>query len=160
MCLIDCHPSSNATQFQGYVTNQTENHPLANGNGETTLNFFNKAFGMNGREALALMGAHTVSSYNTIIVSDNEYSWLRDRQMELFNNKYYKVMAERKSKLYDQCVGTMDNKAATAEWRARTNIFTSVMKKQIPWATSDNPGHLRWDLNYVRGPSCVEKTKG
>ena len=106
------------------------------------------------------MGAHTVSDYNTIMVTDNAYSWLRRRQMELFNNKYYKVMAERKSKIWDQCIGTMDDKVPSSQWTARTHILIKILKKPNPWATAENPGHLRWNMNYIRGPNCFNGTFG
>ena len=59
------------------------------------------------------MGVHTVSGYNTVVITDNSYNWLRKIQQKLFNNKYYKVLAQRKSKVYDECTGTMDNNKAT-----------------------------------------------
>ena len=44
------------------------------------------------------------------------------------NNKYYKVMAERKSKVYDQCTGTMDNQEAPSKWIARTHVLNMALE--------------------------------
>ena len=84
---------------------------------------------MNGREALALMGAHGVGTYNPVVISDNAYNWLdRETQLKVINNKYYKVMAERKSKVYDQCTGTMDNQEAPSKWIARTHVLNMALE--------------------------------
>ena len=158
--LSDCTPRANAGPFQGYVASRVENQPVFNGNYDTTMEFFDTAIGLNGREALALMGAHTVSEYNTVVVSDNAYNWLRRTQNKLFNNKYYKVMAQRTAKVYDECTGTMSDEEAPSKWTARTNILKDTLKVPDPWATADNPGHLRWNLFYMRGPTCEKGTFG
>ena len=93
------------------------------------MSFFDTAFNMNGREALALMGAHGVGTYNPVVISDNAYNWLdRETQLKVINNKYYKVMAERKSKVYDQCTGTMDNQEAPSKWIARTHVLNMALE--------------------------------
>ena len=93
------------------------------------MSFFDTAFNMNGREALALMGAHGVGTYNPVVISDNAYNWLdRETQLRIINNKYYKVMAERKSKVYDQCTGTMDNQEAPSKWIARTHVLNMALE--------------------------------
>ena len=93
------------------------------------MSFFDTAFNMNGREALALMGAHGVGTYNPVVISDNAYNWLdRETQLKVMNNKYYKVMAERKSKVYDQCTGTMDNQEAPSKWIARTHVLNMALE--------------------------------
>jgi len=125
-----------------------------------TLEFFDKAFGFKGREALALMGVHTVGGYNTFVVTDNAYNWLRKIQMKLFNNKYYKVLSQRSSKVFDECTGTMEDEKAEAVWTAKTHVLGSVLKKPDPWATADRLGHLRWNQLYLRGPTCQKNTFG
>ena len=133
---------------------------MANGNGDKTLDYFDKAFGFNGRQALALMGAHTTSKYNVLVNTDNTYAWLRQMQNSLFNNRYYKVLSERKSKVYDECIGTMSNEVALSKWTAKTSVLRGILKKPDLWATSENPGHLRWSLSYERGPNCAANTLG
>ena len=124
------------------------------------MEFFDTAIGLNGREALALMGAHSVGEYTPVIVSDNAYNWLRKTQLKLFNNKYYKVMAQRSSKVFDECTGTMADEEAPSTWAARTQVLKKVLKVPNPWATAENPGHLRWNLFYERGPTCEKGTFG
>ena len=75
------------------MTDREENQPQPDGNGDMTLAFFDQAFGMNGREGLALMGAHTIGQFHSLVISDNKYGWLQpDHQNRLWNNKYYKVL--------------------------------------------------------------------
>ena len=75
------------------MTDREENQPQPDGNGDMTLAFFDQAFGMNGREGLALMGAHTIGRFHSLVISDNKYGWLQpDHQNRLWNNKYYKVL--------------------------------------------------------------------
>ena len=80
--------------------------------------------------------------------------------MKLFNNKYYKVMAQRDSKVFDECTGTMEDKKAPASWTAKTRIIGDTLKVPKPWATQDQIGHLRWNQIYERGPTCVKNTFG
>ena len=44
---------------QPYKSTKNESHSNAVGNGQMTVDFFKKDFGLNGREIVALMGAHT-----------------------------------------------------------------------------------------------------
>ena len=157
---VDCSSSPNASPYQKYLASGLENQPQQNGNGVMTLEFFDKAFGFKGREALALMGVHTVGGYNTFVVTDNAYNWLRKIQMKLFNNKYYKVLSQRSSKVFDECTGTMEDEKAEAVWTAKTHVLGSVLKKPDPWATADRLGHLRWNQLYLRGPTCQKNTFG
>ena len=50
--------------FKKYLATRSENQPNNNGNGEMTLSFFKNTFGFTGREALALMGIHTIRGHS------------------------------------------------------------------------------------------------
>ena len=95
----DCIPSQNATSNQGYVASKKESHLHHGSNGKRTVEYFDSHFDMSGKEALALMGAHTVGRFNTI-TSHNDYSWVRDfsERPRVFNNEYYKVLGLKSMK--------------------------------------------------------------
>jgi hypothetical protein len=99
-----------------------------------TADYYNRAFGLTGREGLALMGAHTVGEFNPIW-SRNNYGWVKDIQKSLFNNKYYKVLAQRSSKVGDTCTGTMADQTPTAQWTVIANVHTNIWKAPEIWAS-------------------------
>ena len=76
-----------------YKTDRPEKHPNQNGNGDSTLDFFNEEFGFSGRETIAIMGAHTLGRMH-VRVSLLKYFWTT-RQAHLFNNMYYKNMVKK-----------------------------------------------------------------
>ena len=53
----DCDPEAGDNNMgRAFLTNRTEIHPDNQGNGPTTVNFFDNNFGLNAREAIVLMG--------------------------------------------------------------------------------------------------------
>jgi len=74
--------------IQPYITTQAESHPSAIGNGRSTIDFFKKDFGFNGRETAAIFGAHTFGKL-TITESLFPYIWTSSNK-HAFNNDYYK----------------------------------------------------------------------
>ena len=72
---VDCIPSSSATSKQKYLASKVEILPDANGNGKKTVKYFKDNFGMNPRETLALMGAHTIGKYSTF-QTHIDYAWV------------------------------------------------------------------------------------
>ena len=96
----DCQPADHATEKQGYLASQVEAHPHLGFNGEMTVNYFKDKFKMNGKQALALMGVHTVGRFNPL-TSKNDYSWVRDfsERPRLFNNEYFKNLALKPQKV-------------------------------------------------------------
>jgi hypothetical protein len=70
-----------------------ETHPNPHGNGGSTITFFENQFGLNARESIALMGAHTLGHANEQISGFRHYPWANEfLGEELLNNQYYKVM--------------------------------------------------------------------
>jgi len=82
----DCIPDPNAEE--PYIATKEERHPWLLGNGESTVEFFERDFGFNGEEMVAIMGAHTFGRLNPE-VSLFRYTWTPS-QRQLFNNEYYK----------------------------------------------------------------------
>ena len=61
---IDCKPKPGSFK---YLTTKVEHHPSIGFNGERTMKYFKDDFGMNPREVAALMGTHTIGSFNPIV---------------------------------------------------------------------------------------------
>ena len=96
-----------ANEWQQYLASKREHHPEDNGNGAMTVSYYDRAFGLTGKEGLVLMGAHAVGRLN-VQFSGNAYSWVRGAK--LFNNKYYKLMAGVPDRVFESCTGTLDDK--------------------------------------------------
>ena len=83
---------SDCTEFESaeesYKATKHESHPNAVGNGEQTVDFFAKDFGLSGPEMVALLGAHTFGRFH-YGVSLFRYTWVSSGTA-LFNNHYYK----------------------------------------------------------------------
>merc|ERR1712107_121771 len=87
---VDCK----ATSEEAYKTDRQEVHADPQTNGPGTLKHFADNFKMNEREAIAIMGAHTMGRLHYTHTS-MRYTWTA-RQEELFNNQYYRNMAGRR----------------------------------------------------------------
>ena len=138
----DCRASSSAGPLQQYLASREEDHPDDNGNGAMTIDFYNRTFGMTGREGLVLMGAHTVGKFN-VMWSRNAYGWMGEgMQGNLFNNKFYKQLAMRPL-THDKCTGPSDARTCDVcrlnqpgkEWTAIANIHRKNWKPKNPYAS-------------------------
>ena len=65
-----------ANEWHQYLASKHELHPEDNGNGDMTVSYYDRAFGLNGKEGLVLMGVHAVGRLN-VMISGNAYSWVR-----------------------------------------------------------------------------------
>ena len=72
----DCIPSANATPKQQYLASKVEITPDQNGNGPKTAKYFQDNFNLKPKEALALMGAHTIGRYSGF-QTHIDYAWVR-----------------------------------------------------------------------------------
>ena len=61
---MDCQPKSGDKL---YLTSKVENHPAIGFNGSMTVDYFKKDFGMGPRSTVAIMGTHTIGSFNPIV---------------------------------------------------------------------------------------------
>ena len=138
----DCRASSSAGPLQQYLASREEDHPNDNGNGAMTIDFYNRTFGMTGREGLVLMGAHTVGKFN-VMWSRNAYGWMGEgMQGNLFNNKFYKQLAMRPL-THDKCTGPSGARTCEVcrvnqpgkEWTAIANIHRKNWKPKNPYAS-------------------------
>ena len=74
---VDCIPKYDDPKFQ-YIAKDSEIAPAKNGNGERSVSYFKDHFDFSPKEALALMGAHTVGGYSTF-QEHTDYAWTREK---------------------------------------------------------------------------------
>ena len=115
----DCEASPIANEFQQYAASRREFHPDENGNGKMTVDYYAKAFGFTPKEGLALNGVHGVGTLNSIF-SGNAYSWVRGAR--LLNNKYFRMLALKPDRVFETCVGTLNDEPAPADYTVNANI--------------------------------------
>ena len=123
----NCYADISALKFQsgrsdcitdspyGFATNKTEAHPNPNGNGEQTTSFYKENFDFSMKEAVAIMGAHTIGKFNNP-VSGFLYSWVRETT-DLLNNEYYKLITARPEYALHACIGDEYRNKANASWK-------------------------------------------
>ena len=71
---VDCVSKQTDPKFQ-YLAPSKEIVPDQNGNGPMTRDYFDKNFGLDPREGLVLMGAHTLGSFSTF-AQHIDYAWV------------------------------------------------------------------------------------
>ena len=81
--------SGKASKFQQYAASKVENHPDNNFNGDMTAEYFATNFGLNGREGLALMGAHSIGAFH-MLFSRFPYVWINN-PVRLNISRYYEI---------------------------------------------------------------------
>ena len=120
---VDCKGSDPAFP---YKTNKPEHHPDPVADGTSTVNFFKDNFAFNGRETVAIFGAHTFG-VPTMTISLFPYTWTSSAT-NLFNNDYYKSMTGQNRWFFDddKCTALGDaygNKPIT-RWKANARKLT------------------------------------
>ena len=80
----DCIPSSIATSKQGYLASKIEITPDQNGNGPKTTQYFKDNFNLQPKEALALMGAHTIGKYSGF-QTHIDYAWVKCKIITIYH---------------------------------------------------------------------------
>ena len=155
----DCIPSSDATDKQGYLASKVEADPDQNGNGPMTAKYFQDNFDLKPKEALALMGAHTIGGYSTF-QTHIDYAWVRDRNSrrnEVFNNEYFKSLVAKPAHVKDKhCVGTMDGGPAKHEWHIFARLFDYYWPQDEYPKWNEKPRRLLWHHEVTRSPVCAE----
>lgn len=107
-----------------YAASKQEVHPDPKTNGVGTVSYFRDNFGFNGRESIAIMGAHTLGRMFAIH-SLNRYTW-KTRSGALFNNGYYRNLALKQDWYYPgdmktpcKRVGDANGTRPLARWIAK-----------------------------------------
>ena len=151
----DCQPAAHATAKTKYLASKVENAPANYATGPMTADYFKKNFGLEPREGLALMGAHTVGGFSTF-KAHADYAWVREldsHRNEIFNNEYYITLTAKDKHVKDEyCVGKMDGSKAKVEWHIFSNLF------EYYWSQGDWQNKKRkflWHHEVTRGPVCA-----
>ena len=107
-----------------YIATKEETHPSVVGNGRMTADFFQSQFGFNGKEIVALLGAHTMGQFHPEI-GIFKYTWTTSAT-ESFNNHYFKniVREDRYAFNDNKCHKLTDaeKRIPKTRWIARTRM--------------------------------------
>jgi len=141
----DCIPDPNAEE--PYIATKEERHPWLLGNGESTVEFFERDFGFNGEEMVAIMGAHTFGRLNPE-VSLFRYTWTPS-QRQLFNNEYYKNIVGGPRVPFDDESDKSCTPVTDAEGRMTQTRWLTSARGQ-----TKNGGPTFWIHENYRCPNC------
>eukprot|EP01063_Lacrimia_lanifica_P012945 TRINITY_DN1963_c0_g1_i1.p1 TRINITY_DN1963_c0_g1~~TRINITY_DN1963_c0_g1_i1.p1 ORF type:complete len:854 (+),score=199.95 TRINITY_DN1963_c0_g1_i1:51-2612(+) len=113
----------------GYNTEKPERHADPHTNGAGTAAFFQRDFAFNGREMVAILGAHTMGRLHqdTTMLP---YVWIKSGGQQ-FNNQYYRNLVGRPAWYFRHNAGTKDGctkggdafgERAPARWLANARL--------------------------------------
>lgn len=130
-----------------YKTAKHEEHPSPFWGGKQITKWMHKNFNFNGQETVAIMGAHTIGSFNRD-TSGFKYTWT-SKQEAVFNNEYYRNMVGTRSWMHedDECTPLGD------AW-GQPPKAKYVAKAQ--WG-NENGGPVQWIRWQHTCPNCVSK---
>lgn len=145
---------------QGYATTKEERHPNPETNGRGTVDFFSQDFGFNGRETVAIMGAHTLG-HLTVHQSLFRYTW-KTNSGKLLNNGYYRNMARRHdwyfpsdhNKVACKHVGNDKGERPSARWMPHVRGDTEV-GGPVQWIQEKLICNS-WNISSIQVDTCPE----
>jgi len=161
--------------YASYKSPKRNRFPKVSFNGPALTDWFKSDFGFNGRETVALMGAHTIGGLHPP-VSGLFYSFT-SHQEDAFNNQYYRNMVSQEDWFFEDnmCTqrGTSSNVRGPARWRVKASAaFLNkapvewIQEKEIcyncDWAkTNQFPATLPWFGRKKTREACegVQDTK-
>eukprot|EP00929_Paragymnodinium_shiwhaense_P093294 TRINITY_DN5343_c0_g1_i3.p1 TRINITY_DN5343_c0_g1~~TRINITY_DN5343_c0_g1_i3.p1 ORF type:complete len:495 (+),score=86.48 TRINITY_DN5343_c0_g1_i3:498-1982(+) len=128
----------------GYMAEKEEKHPDTQMNGVSIATFMKEEFGLNGRETVAVMGAHTIGTYHRDFTGF-KYVWT-PRSERSFNNEYYREMVNESLWQFDSddCTkyGDAWGEKAKGRWVTKVHNF------------QENHGPVQWIHHKHMAPSC------
>ena len=151
----------NHDSIDSYKTKDIENHPSPIANGRTTVEFFKDDFGFNGRETVAIFGAHTFGKPH-IDVSLFPYTWTSSGT-HIFNNDYYKGITGQPRWFFkdDNCtpLGDAFGNKPQSRWLAHTRKITS-RGGPVFWIHQNLvcPSKFNEDLS-ASGQACLDEAE-
>ena len=141
-----------SSEAEPYKAIKEEVHPNPEGNGDSTIEFFKSQFNFNGRETVAIMGAHTLGrmyARHSLL----KYTWT-SRGGHMFNNAYYRNLVNKDDFFYesfdkDQCLPIGDAKGTIPDtkWVPTMNGFTK------------SGGPMHWIKMHFACPQCTYRPK-
>jgi len=134
-----------------YKADKEEVHPNQEGNGDSTVDFFKSQYNFNGRETIAIMGAHTLGRMyprHSLL----KYTWT-SRGGNIFNNAYYRNMVSKDDFFYesydkDTClpIGNANGQLPDTKWVPTMNGFTK------------SGGPMHWIKMHFACPQCTYRS--
>eukprot|EP00929_Paragymnodinium_shiwhaense_P093304 TRINITY_DN5343_c2_g1_i1.p1 TRINITY_DN5343_c2_g1~~TRINITY_DN5343_c2_g1_i1.p1 ORF type:complete len:406 (+),score=71.76 TRINITY_DN5343_c2_g1_i1:579-1796(+) len=135
------------SQEHSYMAEKDEKHPSAHMNGPSITTFMKEEFGFDGRETVAIMGAHTIGVYHPKYTGF-KYVWT-PRNERSFNNEYYRNMINETHWQFDRdsCAkyGDAWGEKAKGKWVVKNNAF------------SVHHGPIQWIHMKHMAPSCGDR---
>jgi len=128
-----------------YKASKRENVPSGDLPGPELTKYFKGDFGFNGRESVAIMGAHTLGNFQ--IPLNGYFYTFTSQQEDAFNNQYFRNMANKDEWFMEpdrKCTktGTSNYTRGHAKW---------MMKAQSAWT---NKAPVQWIQHKFVCPNC------
>jgi len=128
-----------------YKASKRENVPSGDLPGPELTKYFKGDFGFNGRESVAIMGAHTLGNFQ--IPLNGYFYTFTSQQEDAFNNQYFRNIANKDEWFMEpdrKCTktGTSNYTRGHAKW---------MMKAQSAWT---NKAPVQWIQHKFVCPNC------
>jgi len=138
---------------RAYETWKAEHEVNSHADGKTLQKFFEDVFGMNARETVAIMGAHSFGTFNSG-TSMFKYTWKRGTE-KLLSNEYYRLIALMPH--YNKQMKPGGWHVVGGPGRTETNFSGALAKTR--WLVRardmvDGHGPFQWSHQYKRCPDC------
>ena len=130
-----------------YIASKEEVHPNAVGSGRDTMDFFQTQFNLNGKETVALLGAHT---FGRLFVKNSlfRYTWTSSAT-RMFNNDYFKMITDKQRWFFNDGVCTkVGDSAGNKPHRRWLTHYRGDTK---------NGGPVHWISESYVCPNCVKR---
>jgi len=149
----DPNDQSKFYRRRAYETLKAEHEVNAHSDGKSLQRFFEDVFGMDARETVAIMGAHSFGTFNSGS-SMFKYTWKRGTS-ELLSNEYYRLIALMPH--YNKQTKPGGWHVVGGPGRTETNFSGALAKTR--WLVrardqTDGHGPFQWSHQYLRCPDC------
>jgi len=153
---IKADPNDKSTFYRrrAYETVKAEHKANAHSDGKALQTFFEDVFGMNARETVAIMGAHSFGTFNSGS-SMFKYTWKRGTS-DLLSNEYYRLIALMPH--YNKQTKPGGWHVVGGPGRTETNFSGALAPTR--WLVrardkTDGHGPFQWSHQYLRCPDCA-----
>jgi len=149
----DPNDKSQFYRRRAYETVKAEWEVNAHSDGKALQKFFEDVFGMDARETVAIMGAHSFGTFNSG-ASMFKYTWKRGTG-ELLSNEYYRLIALMPH--YNKQTKPGGWHVVGGPGRTETNFSGALAATR--WLVrardkTDGHGPFQWSHQYLRCPDC------
>lgn len=141
-----------STSSPGFKTNKAESHPNPAWNGKMVADFMKRDFNFSGQETVAIMGAHTIGSFNPAI-SLFRYTW-KTFSGKLFNNGYYRNLAMKPDWYYGAYPQIRGRPCRDTGLGNSTGERPLARFKTFSWGVTNVGGPVQWVQEKFVCPDC------